>query len=136
VPLLHDERQPWSIWFEAVGLDYRDAGRGPRYSDENLLHPAAIAGLGVALARASLVEADLESGRLVRLFSRSVPTRYSYFIVYPPGSEAFGKIQVFQPWLLEQAQPGERKGAIGAEAGQDATGPTPRLVRRRRLVSA
>ena len=35
VPLLHDERQPWSIWFEAVGLDYRDAGQEPRYSEEN-----------------------------------------------------------------------------------------------------
>src|SRR3989442_2452483 len=104
-PLLHDERQPWSIWFEAVGLDYRDAGQGPRYSDGNLLLPAAIAGLGVALARASLVEADLASGRLVRLFSRSVPTRYSYFIVYPPGSETFEKIQVFQQWLLEQGPP-------------------------------
>ena len=116
VPLLHDERQPWSIWFEAVGLDYRDAGQGPHYSDGNLLLPAAIAGLGVALARASLVEADLASGRLVRLFSRSVPTRYSYFIVYPPGSETFEKIQVFQQWLLEQVPPAERKSAIGAQA--------------------
>src|SRR5258707_11549591 len=117
VPLLHDERQPWSIWFKAVGLDYRDAGQGPRYSDQNLLYPAAIAGLGVALARASLVEADLESGRLVRLFSRSVPTKYSYFIVYPPRSERLGKIQVFQEWLLEQVRPVERKDAILAQAG-------------------
>jgi LysR family transcriptional regulator, glycine cleavage system transcriptional activator len=116
VPLLHDERQPWSIWFEAVGLDYRDAGQGPRYSDGNLLIPAAIAGLGVALARASLVEADLASSRLVRLFSRSVPTRYSYFIVYPPDSEATGKIQVFQQWLFEQVRPVERKDAVGAQA--------------------
>jgi LysR family glycine cleavage system transcriptional activator len=59
----------WSIWFKAVGLDYRDAGQGPRYGEQTLLLPAAIAGLGVALARASLVQADLESGRLVRLFS-------------------------------------------------------------------
>jgi LysR family glycine cleavage system transcriptional activator len=117
MPLLHDERQPWSIWFEAVGLGYRDAGQGPRYSDENLLLPAAIGGLGVALARASLVEADLASGRLVRLFSRSVPTRYSYFIVYPPRSEGFGKIQVFQEWLLAQVRPVERRDAIVAQAG-------------------
>jgi LysR family glycine cleavage system transcriptional activator len=115
VPLLHDERQPWSIWFEAVGLDYRDAGQGPRYSEANLLIPAAIAGLGVALARASLVAADLESGRLVQLFFRSVPTRYSYFIVYPPGAENTAKIQVFQQWLLEQVRPVERKDAIGAQ---------------------
>jgi LysR family glycine cleavage system transcriptional activator len=82
-----------------------------------LLLAAAIAGLGVALARASFVAADLESGRLVRLFSRSVPTRYSYFIVYPPRSERLGKIQVFQEWLLEQVRPVERKDAILAQAG-------------------
>src|SRR5258706_2669517 len=121
VPLLHDDRQPWSLWFEAVGLSYRDAGKGPSYSGDNLLLPAAIAGLGVALARASLVEADLESGRLIRLFSRSVPTRYSYYIVYPPGSETLGKIQVFQCWLLAQVEP-ERNQAS-------------RPIRRRKLAS-
>src|ERR1700730_8252693 len=110
MPLLHDERQPWSLWFEAVGLDYRDAGQGPRYSDQNLLFPAAIAGLGVALARAALVDADLESGLLVRLFSRSVPTKHSYFIVYPPGSQTRRRIQVFQQWLLEQASDRQRPG--------------------------
>jgi LysR family glycine cleavage system transcriptional activator len=102
VPLLHDERQPWSIWFEAIGLEYRDVGGGTRYTDQNLLIPAAVAGLGVALARSSLVQADLETGRLVRLFSRSVPARSSYFIVYPKGSQGRRKVQVFQQWLLEQ----------------------------------
>src|SRR5260221_13519483 len=121
VPLLHDDRQPWSLWFEAVGLSYRDAGKGPSYSGDNLLLPAAIARLGVARARASLVEADLESGRLIRLFSRSVPTRYSYYIVYPPGSETFGKIQEFQQWLLEQVQPRRQEA--------------PPPVRRRKLAS-
>jgi LysR family glycine cleavage system transcriptional activator len=123
MPLLHDERQPWSIWFKAVGLDYRDAGQGPRYCDQTLLLAAAIAGLGVALARASLVQADLESGRLVRLFSQSVRTKYSYFLVYPPGSEALGKIQAFQQWLLEQV-------------GQGAASETTRPIRRRELASA
>jgi LysR family transcriptional regulator, glycine cleavage system transcriptional activator len=136
VPLLHSERQSWSIWFEAVGLSYRDTGQGPRYGDEILLLPAAIAGLGVVLARASLVEAELASGRLVRLFSRSVATRDSFFIVYPLGSQTFGKIQVFQQWLLEQAQAVERKSAVGVQAGQDVASGAPRPVRRRRFASA
>jgi LysR family glycine cleavage system transcriptional activator len=101
-PLLHDERQPWSLWFEAVGLSYRDAGQGPRYGDQSLLLAAAMGGLGVALARASLVRAELESGRLIQLFPQSVRTSYSYFIVYPRGSETPPKIQAFQAWLLEQ----------------------------------
>jgi LysR family transcriptional regulator, glycine cleavage system transcriptional activator len=136
MPLLHDERQPWSIWFKAVGLAYRDARQRPRYGDQTLLLAAAIAGLGVALARASLVQADLESGRLVRLFSQSVRTNYAYFIVYPPGSETLGKVQAFQEWLLEQVRSGERKGAIGARAGKGVAGRTLRLVRRRGLANA
>jgi LysR family glycine cleavage system transcriptional activator len=134
-PLLHDERQPWSIWFEAVGLDYRDVAQGPYYSHQNLLFPAAIAGLGVALARASLVEADLESGRLVRLFSRSVRTKYSYFIVYPPGSQNRGKIQVFQQWLLDKVKPSKRKRAIDSQAQHDVAR-APLAVRRRELAGA
>jgi LysR family glycine cleavage system transcriptional activator len=135
MPLLHDERQPWSMWFEAVGLDYRDAGQGSRYGGANLLLPAAAAGLGVALVRASLVEADLASGRLVRLFFRSVPTRYSYFIVYPPASATLEKIRVFQQWLLEQIPPVARKGAIGARAAKGVAVGTSRPVRLRRVAS-
>jgi LysR family glycine cleavage system transcriptional activator len=110
VPLLHDERQPWSVWFKAVGVDYRDARQGPRYDEQTLLLAAAIGGLGVALARASLVKADLESGRLVQLFPQSARTKYSYFIVYPRGSETLGKIRAFQEWLLEQVRSGEVAG--------------------------
>jgi len=134
VPLLHDERQPWSIWFKAVGLDYRDTGQRPRYGDQTLLLPAAIAGLGVALARASLVKGDLESGRLVRLFSKSVRTKYSYFIVYPPGSETLEKIQLFREWLLEQVRSSER-GALSARAGQRLAGKPSRTIRRLRVAS-
>ena len=82
MPLLHDERQPWSLWFKAVGLDYRDTDRGPRYSKQTVLLAAAIAGLGVALARALFVQADLESGRLVRLFAHSVRTSIRTYL-YP-----------------------------------------------------
>jgi LysR family glycine cleavage system transcriptional activator len=110
MPLLHDERQPWSLWFKSVGLDYRDTGQRPRYSEQNVLLAAAIAGLGVALARVLFVQTDLESGRLIRLFPHSVRTKFSYFILYPPGSETLGKIQAFQEWLLEQASGRQRPG--------------------------
>jgi LysR family glycine cleavage system transcriptional activator len=123
VTLLHDERRPWSLWFEAAGLDPRDAVKGPRYSDNNLLIPAVIAGLGVALARASLVRADLESGRLVQLFS-GVPAKSAYFIVYPPVSQSREKVQVFQRWLLEQALD-ERNEAAGAQATHVLRRPAP-----------
>src|SRR2546427_9608312 len=80
MPLLHDERQPWSIWFKAVGFDYRDARQRPRYGDQTLLLAAAIAGLGVALARASFVAGDLESDRKsTRLNSSHSQISYAVF---------------------------------------------------------
>src|ERR1700682_66854 len=75
-------------------------------------------------------------GRTFLLFSRSVTARYSFFIVYPLGSETFGKIQGFQQWLLEQIPPAQRKSAVGVEAGQVVASGGPRPVRRRRLASA
>jgi LysR family glycine cleavage system transcriptional activator len=103
-PLLHDERQPWSLWFEAVGLDYRGAGRGQQFAEQTLLLAAAIGGLGVALARASFVKADLESGRLVELFSRRVRMKSSCYIVYPRGSETVRKVREFERWLLDEVR--------------------------------
>jgi len=106
-PLLHDERQPWSLWFDAVGLDYRGAGRGQRFEEHSLLLAAAIGGLGVALARASFVKGDLESGRLVELFPQRVRAKTSCYIVYPRGSESLEKVQAFQEWLLGQVRSGD-----------------------------
>jgi len=115
-PLLHDERQPWSLWFKAVGVDYRGADRGQRYAEQTLLLAAAIGGLGVALARASFVKADLESGRLVQLFSQRVRAKSSCYIVYPRGSETVGKIQAFEQWLLDEVRSGEVASALPARA--------------------
>lgn len=120
MPLLHDERQPWSLWFKTVGLDYRDPGGGPRYGEQTVLLAAAIAGLGVALARALFVKPDLESGRLIQLFPHGARTKFSYFIVYPPGSETLGKIHVFQEWLLEKA--GLTAGVASAPPGSRTSG--------------
>jgi LysR family glycine cleavage system transcriptional activator len=48
-----------------------DAERGPRFSVEGMVLEAAIAGQGVALVGAALVEGDLKAGRLVRPFPPS-----------------------------------------------------------------
>jgi LysR family glycine cleavage system transcriptional activator len=59
---------------------------------------AAVAGLGVTLARAQLVRADLESGRLVRLFDAAVPAEYSYWAVWNGSSPKRRRIEAFVGW--------------------------------------
>ena len=51
---------------KAVGIDHFDERRGIHFQQTSLALEAAIAGQGIALGEASLVTADLASGRLVR----------------------------------------------------------------------
>jgi LysR family glycine cleavage system transcriptional activator len=103
LPLLHDERQPWSIWFNSIGIDPPRSLSGPIYSDANLLMEAALAGHGIALARTSFVAPDLDSGRLVRPFNQSAKTKFSHYVVYPIRSEGQEKIARFKEWILGEA---------------------------------
>src|ERR1700675_3538763 len=103
LPLLPDERQPWSIWFNSIGIDPPRSLSGPIYSDANLLMEAALAGHGIALARTSFVAPDLDSGRLVRLFNQSAKTKFSHYVVYPIRSEGQEKIARFKEWILGEA---------------------------------
>ncbi|MEE8535661.1 MAG: transcriptional regulator GcvA [Kiloniellales bacterium] len=106
--LLHDqttegEVQNWRNWFDMVGVRSVDPGRGPGFSDSNLVLEAAAAGQGVALGRRSLALADLASGRLVIPFGPIVPSQNKYYIVYPPAKAALPSLAAFRDWLLEEA---------------------------------
>lgn len=103
VPLLHEERQPWSVWFDLVSISITKQLHGPVYTDANLLVEAALAGHGVALARASFVRFELASGRLVRLFNQSVKTRFSHYLVYPKQVRQPHETKVLRAWLLEES---------------------------------
>jgi LysR family glycine cleavage system transcriptional activator len=107
LPLLRDARQPWSDWFRSIGLDLAEPSRGPLYTEPSLILQAAAAGQGIALARGALAKPALEAGTLVRLFSRSARTSFSYYIVYPPASAAVPRVAAFRDWLVEQTESGE-----------------------------
>ena len=102
--LLHHDRQLWMPWLQAAGLDWPEPSGGAIFSDTGLLLDAAIAGEGVALARARLVEADLASGRLVQLFTIEIPDRYAYYLVRSSGVIANNgnPTDRFAAWLLNE----------------------------------
>jgi LysR family glycine cleavage system transcriptional activator len=81
VVLLHDEVPTalpmvpsWETWFKAAGVTGGEiAAHGPRFNTSFLTLEMALSGMGVALAQSTLVSADLAEGRLIRLFSVSIP---------------------------------------------------------------
>src|SRR5260221_3561442 len=98
LPLLRDSRQPWRDWVASIGLDLPEPSRGPIFDDASLLLQAASAGMGIALARRALVQAELDAGRLIRLFPDSARSSFAYYIVYPPGAIQQGKVALFRDW--------------------------------------
>ena len=112
--LLYDEITPlgpqikggqavWRQWFTKVGLSEFNPPPGPGFSHASLMIQAAIDGMGVALARHSLVADDIRAERLVRLFQEHVPDYYSNFLVYPPRNKRRHHVRVFQGWLEQTA---------------------------------
>lgn len=105
-PLLHDastDRDPavpsWKMWLKAAGLDQVDWRKGPRFNQTALALDAALAGLGVALAPAVLVDADLAAGRLVRLASDELRGDFAYYLVHPQEKGGLVPLRQFKEWL-------------------------------------
>ena len=102
--LLRLPRQPWKPWFQAVGLMCEEPDRGALFSDAALMLDAAAQGQGVALARGALVEHDLATGRLVRLFETSIPSESAYCAVYQSESTERHEVASFLEWLIASAK--------------------------------
>ncbi|MGE0714546.1 MAG: transcriptional regulator GcvA [Alphaproteobacteria bacterium] len=107
--LLHDDSPDgddtcptWPMWTKAAGLTGIDAHRGPRFNQASLVLEAAILGRGVALAKSTLADADIASGRLVKPFDLSLPVRFAYYMVHPRAKGLLPKVQLFKEWLRTQ----------------------------------
>lgn len=111
VTLLHDDSPDddqscptWQMWLRAAGQPAIDWNRGPRFTLSSLVLEAAIHGKGVALAKATLAEADLKSGRLVRLFGQQTetPIDFAYYLVAPARKFTLPKVRAFVDWLHQE----------------------------------
>jgi LysR family glycine cleavage system transcriptional activator len=111
--LIHDQqidRDPlaptWSMWLKAAGVDDTDAVHGLSFNNNVLALEAALAGHGVTLAYSTTAAADIAAGRLVRLFSLSLPDNFAYYIATAPGALERPKVKAFRNWLRQEADEG------------------------------
>jgi LysR family transcriptional regulator, glycine cleavage system transcriptional activator len=117
VPLVHDStaegdpsQSDWRSWLDQLGrksAGHRRHGarymRGQRFSNADLSIEAAVRGIGVALARFSLVADYLADRRLVSPLPIATPTAYSYYIVATPESASLPRVMRFCRWLRAEA---------------------------------
>lgn len=116
IRLLHD-RDPsasWEAWRAAMGPATLDVRAGPRFASSDLVLRAAEEGLGMALARGRLAQAELHSGRLIRPFGDlEIVLPDAYWIVRAPGSPRKAAVGAVIKWLRHCAAK-DGGGASGA----------------------
>jgi LysR family glycine cleavage system transcriptional activator len=121
LPLLHDSAtdgdSDWRAWLDYHGRPDIDCRAGQHFSEASMLINAAVLGLGVALARASLVADQLASGALVCPLKLVAPTAYTYYLLGLPEAVERPRIAMFRNLLVEEAATTEAfMFSIGASA--------------------
>ena len=110
-PLLHDitawrgsyEYAEWEFYLASIGAPALDVRRGHTFNRNHLTIEAAIAGMGVAIARRALITDELARGVLVvPPFGRSVPAQKRYMLLYAQGALADPRLRALHDWLVQE----------------------------------
>ena len=75
---------------------------GLRVDTIQMAFDAAIRGLGVALGRRPMVDDDIDSGRLVTLADREIPSGNGYWLVTSQAEFQKPEVKLFKRWLLSE----------------------------------
>ena len=97
--LIRSPLEPWRTWFAACRIDLPEPSEGSQFNDVGLMLDAAVAGFGVVLTRSKLGLEWLDSGRLIRLSPRAVPSPHHHVICWKPGRLERWECAAFVEWL-------------------------------------
>lgn len=102
-PLLHlaGRRDAWQQWFAAMGVESGEVP-GMAVDQFTMAAQAAIAGLGVALLPAFLIESELARGDLIIPINRPMESREHYYLAWPLSKENYPPLAAFRGWLKNE----------------------------------
>jgi DNA-binding transcriptional LysR family regulator len=97
-------RDEWDSWAETAGQAVPDRHRGLTVDTIEMAFAAASQGQGIAMGRRPLVDAELESGRLVEIRPPAVPSGTGYWLVGALRRERDPAIRAFRAWIMEESR--------------------------------
>ena len=104
-PLLqvYPSADDWAVWLNGAGVTgVSTVGEG-RFDSYDLALTAAVGGMGVALAIEPFAQSELETGRLVELFSgMRIPLPGDWYFVTPVTKTSLEKVATFEDWLIKE----------------------------------
>jgi LysR family glycine cleavage system transcriptional activator len=103
-PDLDDSCPDWSMWLAARGVRGVDGMRGPRFNQSSLVIEAAVNGRGVALAKRTLAQADLDANRLVAPLQIATAVDFAYYLVHSKAKGRLPQVKAFISWIEAEAE--------------------------------
>jgi LysR family transcriptional regulator, glycine cleavage system transcriptional activator len=110
MPLLHDtatvgdgSHSDWQSWLAHCGKSKLLCHAGQHFSEADMLINAAMLGLGVALARLSLVADYVAGGALVCPLPIAAPTAYCYYLLNLPEQVDRPSIATFRELVIAES---------------------------------
>jgi LysR family glycine cleavage system transcriptional activator len=103
-PDLDDSCPDWTMWLAARGLRGVEGMRGPRFNQSSLVIEAAANGRGVALAKRTLAQADLDAGRLIAPLQIATAVDFAYYLVHPKAKGRLPQVKAFISWIEAEAE--------------------------------
>jgi LysR family glycine cleavage system transcriptional activator len=102
-PDADDSCPDWAMWLAARGIKNVDGARGPRFNQSSLVIEAAVNGRGVALAKQTLAQADIDAGRLVAPLQIATAVDFAYYVVHPKTKGRLPQVKAFVSWIQQEA---------------------------------
>ena len=106
--LCETDHNSWHDWFAVGSEKYQAPAHTLFIDDSNVRYQAALDGQGVELSCRSLVQPDLDKGRLLCPFEQSL-NRFSYYLAEPQDREKTPATEKFISWLKQEAEKDQRK---------------------------
>ncbi|MBB3191267.1 LysR substrate-binding domain-containing protein [Halomonas cerina] len=121
-PLLHDvtawrgshDYGEWEHYLATIDAPALNVRRGYTFNRNHLTMEAAIAGMGVAIARQTLITDELERRALIAPFPQRVETEMAYGIVHAAGALDDRRVAAVHDWIVEEA-----RRSAGDQEGQN-----------------
>ncbi|MGI9316152.1 MAG: LysR substrate-binding domain-containing protein [bacterium] len=91
----------WPEWLQAMNIGIKSYHNRLVVNHYPMVIQAALAGQGVALAWANLVDTELERGALVRPVDMSLSTEAGFYLMLPAGRTPRRQTEIFRDWLYK-----------------------------------
>lgn len=93
----------WNLWLSAQGVEAPANWRGLYFTLYTMAVDAAVAGQGILIGHAALIQDELRSGALVAPFAGRVRSPKRYYALVPRERAALPAVRAFLDWLYTRS---------------------------------